>query len=176
MNPDRHALRVLACVVALAAPMRASAGPAPEQWAPLAPAVVEYRWTFLAPAWVVEARTIETRVYAPEWRSKRVDYALPGARTERRRVGRVAAFECKYADLALPNECRTTWRDVYADIPLPVVRHDYMEIEIPVWSWQDRRTVVEVPRVVWKEETLIVSVPAWRVSASGDDSARPASE
>lgn len=176
MNPDRNALRVLACVVALAAAMRASADSAPERWAPLAPTVVEYRWTFLAPAWVVEASTIDTHVYAPEWRQKHIDYAVPGVRTERRKIGRVAEFECKYADLALPNECRTTWRDVYADIPLPVVRRDYMEIEIPVWSWQDRRTVVEVPRVVWKEETLIVSVPAWRAPAPGGDSARSASE
>lgn len=150
--------------MALAAASAGAAGPAgdplPARLPLLEPAIVQYRWTFLAPEWVVEPRKVETRVYAPDLRPERIDYPVVELKTERRRIARVADFSCKYSDFALPNECRTTWRDVYVDVPIPVVRRDYMDVDVPHWSWRDWRTTVELPRLVWKEETLAVSLPA----------------
>ena len=132
----------------------------PASLPPLQPAVVEHRWTFLVPHWVSEARNVETRVYAPRLRPARIDYGMVELETVRRKVARVADFSCKYPDAWLPNECRTTWRDVYFDVPVPVLRTDYVDIDVPMWSWQEQHTTIEVPRLVWKEETLVVSLPA----------------
>ena len=170
MRAYRRVFNSLAAATALAAASGSLAGPIREQPVParlplLEPAIVEYRWTFLAPEWVVEPRKVDTRVYAPTLRPSRIDYGMVDLKMERRRVARVADFSCKYSDFALPNECRTTWRDVYIDVAVPVVRRDYIDVDVPHWSWQDWRTTVELPRLVWKEETLVVSLPAVVVHA-----------
>lgn len=128
--------------------------------APLSPAIVEYRWRLVVPEWVVTPRLASARVYAPQWRVARATYAVPEFRTERRRIGSVPEFTCKYADFGLPNECRTTWRAAYVDVPVARMQNDYLEFDVPRWSWQRWETPVETPRLVWRESTMIVSVPA----------------
>jgi hypothetical protein len=132
----------------------------PERLPLMQTTIVEYRWSFLAPEWVVEPRTVRAHVYRPTLRPARIPYALPEWTSERRKVGRVAEFTCKYSDLMLPNECRTTWRDVYVDVPIPVLHRDSLDVDVPEWSWQDVQTTVDVARLVWKEQTLVVSLPA----------------
>jgi len=138
----------------------AGEGAMPERLPLLAPAIVEYRWTLLVPEWTIEARQVDTRVYAPRLRARRIDYPVPGFTTERRTIGRIPEFDCKYIDGFLPNECRTTWREIRVDVPVPVMRHDYVDVDVAEWSWRERHSTIEVPRLAWKEETLIVSVPA----------------
>jgi len=128
--------------------------------------IVEYRWVFLTPEWVVEPHVVAAHVYAPTWQARQIEFPSFEFTTEHRRVARVAEFECKYSDFWLPNACRTTWRDVYVDVPVPVVRRDTFPVDVPQWSWQDRRTTVDVPRLVWKQQTLIVSLPAVALSRS----------
>ena len=144
----------------------AGEGNAPARLATLQPTVVAYRWTFLVPEWVVDARTIDARIQAPRWTTRRIAYGSLEFTTERRRIGRMPEFDCKYADFALPNACRTTWRDVYVDVYVPVVRRDSFDVDVPQWSAQDIRTTVDVPRLVWKTQTLVVSLPASAVSLS----------
>ncbi len=72
----------------------------------------------------------------------------------------MAEFSCKYGDLLLPNACTTTWRDVWIDVPVPVVRRDSIDIDVMQWTPTEWRTTVDVPRLVWREETLVVSLPA----------------
>ena len=122
--------------------------------------IVEYRWTFLAPVWIVEPRNYETRVVAPVLRPRTIDVPSFEWTSERRKVARVAEFDCKYADFLLPNACRTTWRDVYVDVPVPVVRRDRVDIDVPQWTPAEWQTTVDMPRLVWREETLVVSLPA----------------
>ena len=138
----------------------ASEEPLPDRLPLMQTAIVEYRWSFLVPEWVMEPHTVSTQVYAPALRTQRVDYALPEWTSERRKVARVAEFTCKYSDLMLPNACRTTWRDVYVDVPVPVLRRDSFDVDVPQWSWQNVATTVDVARLVWKEQTLLVSLPA----------------
>lgn len=172
----RATIAVATAAVALLAPTmaaRASVGGTQQVdgnrvLVPLTPAIVEYRWRLWVPEWVVETRHIRSRVYAPTWKARRIDYALPEISTERRRIGSVPEFSCKYADLDLPNECRTTWHAVYVDVPVPVMRRDTADVDVPRWSWQDLDTPVAVPRLVWKAQTLIVSVPALAVPAAAD--------
>jgi hypothetical protein len=128
--------------------------------------IVDYRWTFLAPEWVVETRKLDATVYAPTLHRRHVDFGSIEWNFEHRKAGRVPEFSCKYSDLMLPNECRTRWRDVYVDVPVPVVRNDYIEIDVPLWSWGVWRATVDVPRLVWKEQTLVVSLPALAVVPS----------
>ena len=150
----------------LAAQESTQAHATPERLPLITPAIVEYRWRLLAPQWSIEAREVAARVYAPTLRPRRVEYGMLDFTTERRRIGSVAEFSCKYPDAALPNECRTTWRDVYVEVPIPVMRRDYIDLDMPEWSWQDRSAIVDVPRLAWKEETLVVSLPALAVPAA----------
>ena len=122
--------------------------------------IVEYRWTFLTPVWIVEPRTYRARVTAPSFRTATIDVPSVEWTSERRKVARVAEFSCKYGDLLLPNACTTTWRDVWIDVPVPVVRRDSIDIDVMQWTPTEWRTTVDVPRLVWREETLVVSLPA----------------
>ena len=129
--------------------------------------IVEYRWTFLTPVWVVEPRTYETRVTAPRLRPRAIDVPSLEWTTEHRKVARVADFSCKYGDFLLPNACTTTWRDVYVDVPVPVVRRDRVDIDVVELKPAQWRTTVDVPRLVWREESLVVSLPAVAVTRPG---------
>jgi hypothetical protein len=124
------------------------------------PAIVQYRWTFVEPVWVVGSRRVDVRIIDPATRPRRIGYDMLEITMEHRRIGRVPEFSCKYADFALPNECHTTWRTVYADVPVPVVRRDYVEVDLPDWQWRDARTIVDMPRLEWQHRELVVSVPA----------------
>ena len=126
--------------------------------------IVEYRWTFLTPVWIVEPRAYETRVTAPRMRPRTVESPALEWTSERRKVARVADFDCKYGDFLLPNACTATWRDVYVDVPVAVVRRDSIDIDVPQWTREQWRTTVDVPRLVWREETLVVSLPAIAVT------------
>jgi hypothetical protein len=170
---------IAAAVVTLLAPTaaRASEGASRQMddarpLVPLAPAIVEYRWHLWVPEWIVETRHVRSRIYAPTWKTGRIDYALPDIRIERRRIGSAPEFSCKYPGFDLPNECRTTWHAVYADVPVPVMHRDTLDVDVPRWSWQDRQTPVDVPRLVWKAQMLVVSVPALAVP----DAANPPSK
>jgi hypothetical protein len=134
----------------------------------LEPAIVEYRWTFAAPEWVVEARRIDVRAIDPATRRERVDFNMLEFPLERRAIGRFPEFSCKYADFGLPNECRTTWRTVYVDVPVPSIRHDHVNVDVPDWQWRNAHTTVDVLTLVWKEQHLIVSLPAIAVRTSTD--------
>jgi len=134
----------------------------------LEPAIVEYRWTFAAPEWVVEARRIDVRAIDAATRRERVDFNMLEFPLERRAIGRFPEFSCKYADFGLPNECRTTWRTVYVDVPVPSIRHDHVNVDVPDWQWRDAHTTVDVPTLVWKEQHLIVSLPAIAVRTATD--------
>jgi len=123
----------------------------PAGFVPLATTTVEYRWDVLTPSFV----------------SRRFDYNAVEWTSEHRRLGRVAEFECKYSDLGLPNQCVTTWRDVYVDVPVPVVRRDHVDVDVPQWSRRDWHTVVDVPQLTWTRETLVVTLPAVAVSSPG---------
>lgn len=134
----------------------------------LEPAIVEYRWTFAAPQWVVEPRRIDVRAIDPATRRERVDFNTLEFPLERRAIGRYPEFSCKYSDLGLPNECRTTWHTVYVDVPVPSIRHDHLDVDVPDWQWRDAHTTVDVPTLVWKEQHLVVSLPAIAVRTKSD--------
>ena len=164
MQAQGQLQRILVAIASLVVVSPSVAGPEPEtagRTLPLIePAIVQYRWTFVEPVWTVEARSVDVRVVDPATRRKRIDYDAVEITIEHRRVGRVLEFSCKYADFAWPNECRTTWRTVYADVPVPLVRRDHVDVEVPDWQWRDARTIVDVPRLEWKRRELVVSVPA----------------
>ena len=139
----------------------------PPRFAPLVTTTVEYRWEVLTPHLTLEPRDVGARVLAPSFGSRRFDYDAVEWTSEHRLVGRVADFECKYSDLGLPNRCATTWRDVYVDVPVPVVRRDYIDVDVLQWSKRDWHTVVDVPEVTWTRETLVVTLPAVAIPRPG---------
>ena len=157
---SRLVLAILTLAATASAPAVHAEDGRPAPLAPLQPTVVEYRWTFLVPEWVSDPRIVESSAYVPQWRSRRVAFGSLEFTTTRRKIGSVPEFDCKYVDFALPNACRTTWRDVYVDVYVPVVRSDSFDVDVLEWSRQDLRTPVDVPLLVWKEQTLLVSLPA----------------
>ena len=158
----RRRLLVAAAALSSALAGAAAAAEPPISLAPLRPTTVTYVWRVPVPVWTRERQVRRQRVYAPTLRPVRVGYALPEFRSERRVFGVMPEFSCKYADAALPNECRLTWQRVYAEVPVAVVHHDERTFDVPQWSWQDVDVAVEVPRLAWKEESLIVELPAAR--------------
>jgi hypothetical protein len=121
----------------------------------------EYRWTFYVPVMTLERREIVVQAPATTVRSRRWDYEIPALRAERFKLGQVAEFHCKYMDWRLPNECRTVWHDVYADLPVLAMQKDHVDYDAVEWAWQERRILFDVPRWTWTEQTLIVAVPAF---------------
>ncbi|MGE5172075.1 MAG: hypothetical protein ACM3JC_17065 [Rudaea sp.] len=150
----------IAAASLLAALASAAAAGEPAPLTPLRPTTKTYAWRVAVPVWTTEREVRRQRVYAPTLHPLSAGYALAEFRRERRLVGVVPEFSCKYPDAALPNECRTTWRRVYAEVPVAVVRHDRLTFDVPQWSWQDVDVAVDVPRLAWREETLVVSLPA----------------
>ena len=121
----------------------------------------EYRWTFYVPVMTLERREIFVQAPATTVRSRRWDYEVPGLRAERFKLGQVAEFTCKYMDWRLPNECRTVWHDVYADLPVLAMQKNHVDYDVAEAAWQERRILLDVPRWTWTEQTLIVAVPAF---------------
>lgn len=156
---------LIACAVALAAGSAAAdetiiVTEPPPRFAPLVTTTVAYRWEALTPHLTLAPRDLRARVLAPSFVPRRFDYDAIEWTSEHRRVGRVADFECKYSDLGLPNRCVTTWRDVYVDVPVPVVRRDHIDADVLQWSQRDWHAVADVPELAWTRETLIVTLPA----------------
>jgi hypothetical protein len=156
----RRRLFVAAVSLSSALACAAAAAEPPASLAPLRPTTDTYVWRVPVPRWTTERQVRRQRVYAPTLHPVRVFYALPEFRSERRVIGVMPEFSCKYADAALPNECRLTWQRVYAEVPVAVVHHDERAFDVPQWSWEDVDVTVEVPRLAWKEETLVVELPA----------------
>jgi hypothetical protein len=121
----------------------------------------EYRWTFYVPVMTLERHEIFVQAPATTVRSRRWDYEVPALRAERFKLGQVAEFRCKYMDWRLPNECRTVWHDVYADLPVLAMQKSHVDYDVAEMAWQERRIRVDLPRWTWTEQTLIVAVPAF---------------
>jgi hypothetical protein len=130
---------------------------------PIVPTIVEYHWHFLVPHWVVDHRIVRPPV-SVGWQGAPARYALPDFDLVSRKIGVVPEFECKYVDFWLPNQCTTHWRDVYVDVPVPVMRPDSIDVDVPRVKRPGDEVVVDVPRLEWKEETLVVSLPALAVA------------
>jgi hypothetical protein len=121
---------------------------------------LEYRWTFYVPVMTLERSEIVVQAPAATVRSRRWDYEVPGLRAERFKLGQIAEFTCKYMDWRLPNECRTVWRDVYADLPILAMEKSHVDYDVAEWAWQERRIRFDVPHWIWTEQTLILTLPA----------------
>ncbi len=123
------------------------------------PSVREYHWTFHVPTLTFEDREATVTAPIPTTRPQRWDYQGADIGTERRSIGKIPEFSCKYPDLLLPNECRTVWRDVYVDLPVLVERHQHIDVDVPEWRWQKQWFPIVVPRWTWSDKSLTVSVP-----------------
>ena len=121
----------------------------------------EYRWTFYVPVMTLERREIVMRAPATTLRSRRWNYEVPALRAQRFKLGQVAEFTCKYMDWRLPNECRTVWHDVYADLPVLTMQKEHLDYDVAEVAVQERRIRFDVPYWTWTEQTLIVAVPAF---------------
>lgn len=123
------------------------------------PGVREFRWTFGVPSLTLDQREAVVEVPTLVTRARRWDYQAADFGTQRRSLGKIPEFSCKYPDLMLPNECRTVWRDVYVDSPVLVERHQHIDLDVPEWRWQKQLFPIVLPRWTWSERPLTVSVP-----------------
>jgi hypothetical protein len=91
---------------------------------------------------------------------KRWDYETPALRSKRVKLWEVPEFSCKYPDLILPNECRTVWRSVYADVPVLVSERVHVEADVPQFDLTEQFIDVEIPRWTWTDKSFRFSLPA----------------
>lgn len=134
----------------------------------LVPATVDYEWIFRVP--VVSMETRRVTVTAPDLTSvwKRWDYEAPALRSKRIKLWDAPEFSCKYADLTLPNECRTVWHGVYADVPVLVSERVHLDVDVPRVLSRERSIGIEVVRWTWKEKRFRFSLPAVAPAGSVD--------
>jgi hypothetical protein len=123
------------------------------------PGTREYRWTFYVPVMTIERHEFVFRGVNPIVRSRRFDYETPGLRYERRKLGEMPEFYCKYPDWALPNECGVRWHVVYADFPQLTMRREHIDADVVEWRTGEQTIRIDVPRWTWTEKTLTLVVP-----------------
>ena len=126
----------------------------------LVPTTREYHWIFRVPVVSIEHRRI--RVTAPNMstRWKRMDYETPALRSKRVKLWDLPEFSCKYPDLILPNECRTVWHGVYVDVPVLVTERAHVEFDVPQFGLAEQFIDVEIPRWTWTDKSFRFSLPA----------------
>ncbi len=153
----------LSALLALSGPAFAQAWsePIPAPPTELYPGAREYVWTFSVPVVTTERYDIVTTGPRVIVRSKRFDYETPGLRYERRQLGWIPEFYCKYPDLVLPNECGVDWHKIYADFPQLTMRREHVDVDVAEVVSDERTFRIHVPRVTWTERTLRVLVPVW---------------
>lgn len=140
-----------------------TAAPAATFGAPVTvyPGTREYVWTFSVPVLTSERVAVVTHVQVPHVHERRWNYELPTLNSQRFKLGQVAEFSCKYSDLELPQECRTQWHNVYADLPVLAMQRDHMDYEVVEWRWEEHTIRIDIPRWTWSERKLTVSVPVF---------------
>lgn len=127
----------------------------------LVPATREYQWIFHLPVVSIEHRRIVVTALDASTHSKRWDYEVPALRSKRFKLWDAPEFSCKYADLILPNECRTVWRGVYVDVPVLVTERAHVEVDVPRLAMAEKSFVLEIPRWTWTEKSFRFSLPAF---------------
>jgi len=135
--------------------------PAPGDDRPvLVPTTREYRWIFRVPVVSTERRRIRVTAANMSTRWKRWDYETPALRSKRIKLWEVPEFSCKYPDLILPNECRTVWRSVYADVPVLVSEHTHVDVDVPQFGLNEQFIDIDIPRWTWTDKSFRFSLPA----------------
>jgi len=133
----------------------------------LYPATREYQWTFYVARVTTERREVVVPGPVVTVRSRRYDYEVPGLRAERRKLGQVPEFYCKYPDWQLPNECGVEWHDVYGDFPQLTMRREHIDVDVAEWSSGEHRTFIDVPHVTWVPRTFTLVVPVLQTAPPG---------
>ncbi len=143
------------------APASDAPAPVPAVGAPMTlyPGTKEYVWTLYVPVLTTERIAVVVRVPKEHVIGRRWDYEYPGLKSQRFKLGEVAEFNCKYSDWGLPQECRTEWHSVYADLPVLAMQRDHLDYDESEWAWEEQTMRIDVPHWSWKASTLTVSVP-----------------
>jgi hypothetical protein len=141
--------------------------PAPgDDRAVLVPTVKEYQWIFHVPVISVAHRRVAVTTLSATTHPKRWEYDTPTLRDKRIKLWDVPEFSCKYADLILPNECRTVWHAVYVDVPVLVNAHTHLDIDVLRLGVAETYIDVDVPLWTWAEKSFRFSLPAFALPAS----------
>ena len=123
------------------------------------PGVREVRWDFQIPVLTLDQREIVIDVPEAVVHSRRLNYEALDMKTERRKLWSIPEFSCKYPDLMLPNQCRTVWRGVYADLPVLVSRERHIDVDVREWRWVKESFPALIPHWRLADRPLTVSVP-----------------
>lgn len=80
-------------------------------------------------------------------------------RMERRKTGQYPEFTCKKDNWGIPYDCKATWSNTYADVPVTDTVRTEVKLDIPQVTWKDTKLSWDVPQLTWVENTWIVKVP-----------------
>lgn len=147
----------------IASAQTAPVAPVPAFAAPanVYPDTRQYVWKFYVPVLTTERLDVVVRVRAPSVRGRRLEYELPGLKSQRYKLGQVAEFSCKYADLGLPQHCSTQWHNVYVDLPVLAMQRNHIDFDVVEWRWEEQRMHIVLPHWTWDERILTISVPTF---------------
>jgi hypothetical protein len=178
MRPS-HLASIFGALLLAASVAPRAAEPIPGPATDLYPATREYQWTLYVPVVTIERREIVLQAPVVTVRSRRYHYEVPGLRDERRKLGQVPEFHCKYPDWQLPNECGVEWHEIYGDFPQLTMRREHVDVDVPEWSQGEHSFRIDVPHVTWTPRTLTLVVPVLQTEPppprrwARDDSVRP---
>jgi len=127
----------------------------------LVPVTRDYEWIFHVPVASIERRRIMVTTLDVSTHSRRWSYEVPALRSKRIKLWDAPEFSCKYPDIILPNECRTVWHAVYADLPVLVSERAHVDVDVPRLAMTESSIVLEIPRWTWTEKRFRFSLPAF---------------
>ena len=127
----------------------------------LVPTTTEYEWIFHVPVVSIERRRIMVTALNASTQSRRFSYEVPALRSKRIKLWDAPEFSCKYPDIILPNECRTVWHGVYADVPVLVSERGHIDVDVPRLALTENSIVLEIPRWTWTDKRFRFSLPAF---------------
>jgi hypothetical protein len=134
----------------------------------LVPTVREYEWTFHVPVLSLDHRHVAVTILNTDPQARRWSYEMPALHAKRIKLWDAPEITCKYPDITLPNECKTVWHGVYADLPVLVNEHVHIDVEVPRVRLVNTYIEVDLPRWTWTEKRFRFSLPAFAPPASVD--------
>lgn len=119
----------------------------------------EQKWILKLPSITMKRNEIVIGLPQTTMKLQNWSYDLPETRMERRKTGQYPQFTCKKDNWGIPYDCRTTWSDTFADVPVTTLVRKEVKLDIPEVTWKDKKMSWDIPNLTWVENTWVVKVP-----------------
>lgn len=119
----------------------------------------EQRWVLKLPSVTITRNEIVLGLPQTTMKQQTWSYDVPRVRMERRKIGQYPEFSCKKDKWGIPYGCKTTWSNIYADVPVTDMVRTEMKLDVPEVTWKNTKISWDVPTLTWVENTWFVKIP-----------------